>query len=156
MTNSPVIPSLRRDRSGLGGFRFGIEEEYFLADRSSFQSPSEPPNGLFQQLRECGLHLERELLQSQIEVATRPHTTTSDACLELQGLRIATSWACKRHGLEVLASGTHPMGAWRKAMHSPKRRYEQLMEDLQMLARRNMLCGMHVHVEFPDARRRVE
>jgi hypothetical protein len=24
------------------------------------------------------------------------------------------------------------------------------MEDLQMIGRRNMLCGMHVHVELPD------
>jgi virginiamycin B lyase len=24
------------------------------------------------------------------------------------------------------------------------------MEDLEMIGRRNMLCGMHVHVELPD------
>jgi carboxylate-amine ligase len=30
------------------------------------------------------------------------------------------------------------------------------MDDLQMIGQRNMLCGMHVHVEFPDPRRRID
>jgi carboxylate-amine ligase len=30
------------------------------------------------------------------------------------------------------------------------------MHDLQMIGQRNMLCGMHVHVEFPDPARRVD
>jgi carboxylate-amine ligase len=30
------------------------------------------------------------------------------------------------------------------------------MDDLQMIGRRNMLCGMHVHVELPDPETRVD
>ncbi len=41
-------------------------------------------------------------------------------------------------------------------MQSPKDRYSQVMDDLQMIGQRNMLCGMHVHVEFPDPRRRID
>jgi carboxylate-amine ligase len=156
MTIHIARPNVRRGSLKSASFRFGIEEEYFLADSNSFEPPAETPDRLFDQLRECGIALERELLQSQLEVGTRPHTVTRDACLELQGLRIAASFACRRHGLEILACGTHPMGRWRKAVASPKPRYEQLMEDLQIVGRRNMLCGMHVHVEFPDAARRVD
>jgi carboxylate-amine ligase len=31
-----------------------------------------------------------------------------------------------------------------------------MMQDLQMLGERNLLCGMHVHVQLPDVDRRVE
>ena len=41
-------------------------------------------------------------------------------------------------------------------MQSPKDRYAKVMDDLQMIGQRNMLCGMHVHVEFPDPSRRVD
>src|SRR5215217_4887706 len=137
-------------------FRFGIEEEYFLADAVTFRPPCQTPDGLFKQLPGSEARLERELLQSQIEVATRPHATNAAARQELRVLREATSEACRAYGLRILACGIYPMAEWRQAVHSPKRRYEKLMEDLQMLARRNMLCGMHVHVELPDATRRVD
>src|SRR3954463_298317 len=88
-----AMTSVHRDPLDSASFKFGIEEEYFLADSNTLEPPSETPNTLFDQLRECGIDLERELLQSQLEVGTRPHTATYDACLELQGLRIAASWA---------------------------------------------------------------
>jgi carboxylate-amine ligase len=41
-------------------------------------------------------------------------------------------------------------------METPKERYEAVMDSLQMIGERNMLCGMHVHVELPDPDRRVD
>jgi len=71
-------------------------------------------------------------------------------------LRVAAAQAVAEHGLRILACGTHPSANWLDSVHSPKPRYDQVMEDLQMLGQRNMLCGMHVHVEFPDPSRRVD
>ncbi len=48
------------------------------------------------------------------------------------------------------------MAHWREAVQSPKDRYADVMDALQMIGQRNMLCGMHVHVEFPDPARRVD
>jgi carboxylate-amine ligase len=41
-------------------------------------------------------------------------------------------------------------------VQSPKDRYTHVMDVLQMIGQRNMLCGMHVHVEFPDPARRID
>jgi glutamate---cysteine ligase / carboxylate-amine ligase len=153
---SSTVARPRRPRPAVGDFRFGIEEEYFLAAGHDFRPPAQTPDDLFRRQPRSGVSLERELLQSQVEVATRPHATTRAARAELRALRQATSEACSGYGLKILACGTHPMSSWRQAVHSPKARYAQLMEDLQMLARRNMLCGMHVHVELPNPSRRVE
>jgi carboxylate-amine ligase len=71
-------------------------------------------------------------------------------------LRRLAAEAAAGHGLAILASGTHPTANWRQAVHSPKDRYHVLMQDLQMVGRRNMLCGMHVHVEVPDPDARID
>jgi glutamate---cysteine ligase / carboxylate-amine ligase len=156
MASSLTISRRRQRASAEGIFRFGIEEEYFLADAETLRPPRRTPDGLFKQLAGSEICLRRELLQSQIEVATRPHDTIRAARDELKLLRNATSDAASKYGLKILACGTSPLAEWRRSVHSPKRRYEKMMDDLQMLARRNMLCGMHVHVELPDASRRVE
>ena len=138
-------------------FSFGIEEEYFIADAKTLQVASETPESLFA-LAECGAtgRVGREFLQAQIEVATEPHDEPDTARLELQRLRQNAAGAATAHGLAILACGTHPSARWPLAVQSPKERYTHVMDVLQMIGQRNMLCGMHVHVEFPDPTRRVD
>ena len=60
------------------------------------------------------------------------------------------------HGLAIIAAGTHPTADWGGAQQSEGARYDAVMDDLQMIGQRNMLCGMHVHVELPDPDSRVD
>jgi carboxylate-amine ligase len=137
-------------------FRFGIEEEYFLADATTMAVASRTPEALFNKLAENGGVIKREMLQAQLEIATRPHTDTSSARRELQELRETAAQAAAEHGLMILACGTHPTALWRGIQQSPKARYDDVMECLQMLGQRNMVCGMHVHVEVPEPERRID
>ena len=138
-------------------FQFGIEEEYFLSDARTLQAASKTPDALFQSA-DFGIagHIGREFLQAQIEVATEPHRKASDSKLELVRLRQNAAAAAAQHDLVILACGTHPLASWRESVQSQKDRYDKVMNDLQMIGRRNMLCGMHVHVNFPDPLRRVD
>ncbi len=138
-------------------YGFGIEEEYFLADVNSFEAPAETPENLFEELDEkTGSKTARELLQAQLEVATAPSTSVAAVREDLCSLRLASAEVAKERGLAVLACGTHPLARWRKVSPSPSERYSKVMDMLGMIGRRNMLCGMHVHVELPDPRRRVD
>jgi len=154
-----LLPSGRPARVVARGdlFRFGIEEEYFLADAETGAVAAKTPDALFR-AADFGIsgHVGREFLQAQIEVATEPHRDTDDARRELQRLRQNAAAAAAAHGLSILACGTHPLASWRNSVQSPKDRYTRVMDDLQMIGERNMLCGMHVHVEFPDPARRVD
>jgi carboxylate-amine ligase len=141
----------------VSSFQFGIEEEYFLCDGATLQPAMNTPETLFERRHpRTGTSLNREMLQAQIEVASRPHTTSQNARDELIELRQMAAAAAAEHGLAILASGTHPSADWRQSVHSPKDRYHELMEALQMVGQRNMLCGMHVHVEVPDPDTRIE
>jgi glutamate---cysteine ligase / carboxylate-amine ligase len=152
-SGSRRVSHLARDAK----FRFGIEEEYFLADARSLRVVCESPAELFDHAHERGApRIHREFLQSQLEVATRPHVSTADAQLDLVQLRRSAAEAAAEHDLVIMAAGTHPMARWREAVRSPQERYQAMMEALQMIGQRNMLCGMHVHVECPDPRRRVD
>ena len=138
-------------------FKFGIEEEYFLSDAKTFAVPTETPDELFE-TADFGVsgRIEREFLQAQIEVATEPQFCAGDARAALLRLRQNASAAAAEHGYVVLACGTHPLARWRESVQSPKDRYSHVMDVLQMIGQRDMLCGMHVHVEFPDPRRRID
>src|SRR5262249_33327527 len=92
----------------------------------------------------------------QVEVMSSPHECIADARLELRRLRKTVAAIAAQHGLAILAAGTHPTAIWAQAVQTQKERYDQVMDDLQMIGQRNMLCGMHVHVELPDPDERVD
>jgi carboxylate-amine ligase len=97
-----------------------------------------------------------EFLQSQVEVVSLPHHDIKTAREELRHLRQTVAKVAAEHGLAILAAGTHPTADWGRSQQSEGDRYDTVMDDLQMIGQRNMLCGLHVHVELPDPDERVD
>lgn len=144
-------------RRAPAAFSVGIEEEYFLSDTRTKRAAFKTPESLFAHASAATEgRVGREFLQNQVEAATPPFSTLEQARTELQYIRRVLSTIASEHGLSVLACGTHPTARWQDSAQSETDRYDRLMDDLQMIGRRNMLCGMHVHVELPDPDRRVE
>lgn len=138
-------------------FRFGIEEEYFLVDAQTKRVARRMPESFLMAANKAtDGHVTGEFLQSQIEVATSPHASIANARSQLRGLRQVVAAVAAEHGLAILAAGTHPTAFWSDALQTPKQRYDEVMDDLQMIGQRNMLCGLHVHVELPDPDERVD
>jgi carboxylate-amine ligase len=136
-------------------YSFGIEEEYFLADETTLEVRHTTSDDFFEAVNwSTGGQAMREMLQAQLEVATNVHADTNDAFQELKFLRHEASKVAGQFGLAIMASGTHPTAVWKDSKLSPKARYEEMIEDLRLVGRRNMLCGMHVHVELPDPTKR--
>ena len=134
-----------------GAYTIGIEEEYFLVDAATKLVAAEGPEAFFAAVKKAlGHQFSGEMLQSQLEVMTEPHHDLSTARTELRHLRSTVATIAAEHGLAILAAGTHPTAkAWECALQSPAERYDVVMHDLQMAGQRNMLCGLHVHVELP-------
>ncbi|RDJ23656.1 carboxylate-amine ligase [Bosea caraganae] len=136
--------------------RFGIEEEYFLSDAASRGSVRKVSPKFIAAVQEAfPEEVQREMLQSQIEVATPVCETMGEARRSLAALRTGLASLGLEHGMLLLACGTHPSAVWSRQRATDIARYDQLMRDLQMLGRRNQLCGMHIHVEVPDEDERI-
>lgn len=135
---------------------FGIEEEFFLAHPRSRALATSVPRSL---LRACrrrfGDAIAPELLHSQIEIVSPVFSTCGEARETMIALRRGVAAIAAGKDLRVLASGTHPIAAWGEQVETPKTRYRGIVEDFQIVARRNVLCGLHVHVAVPAGIDRV-
>lgn len=137
-------------------FKIGIEEEYFLVDAATKAVARSMPKAFLEAAKKATAdQVMGEFLQSQIEVRTLPHTDIKTAREELRHLRQTVAKTAAEHGLAILAAGTHPTADWGRSRQSEGERYDAVMDDLQMIGQRNMLCGLHVHVELPDPDDRV-
>lgn len=131
--------------------RFGIEEEYFLSDASSRGIVKRMPQAFLDAVQQAFPdEVQREMLQSQIEIATPVCTSMDEARRSLTRLRTGLAGLALEHDMLLLASGTHPSAAWSRQRATQAARYDRLIRDLQMLGSRNQLCGMHIHVEVAD------
>ena len=140
-----------------GAFTFGMEEEYFLVDAETKVVAREVPAEFFDEAKKASEgRISTEFLQPQIEVISSPHVNMADARAELRMLRRTVSTVAARYGLAILAAGTHPTAFWREALQTDKQRYDTVMDDLQMIGQRDLLCGLHVHVELPDPDLRID
>ena len=137
-------------------YRFGIEEEFFLADATTRGTPGRSVMAFHAEVHERQPEVERELLQAQVEIASPPSASFAEAREVLGGLRGRLADIGRNHGVLVLAAGTHPVAHWARQRHTEKDRYQALIDEMQMLGRRNMVCGMHVHVEVPRPEDRVD
>jgi glutamate---cysteine ligase / carboxylate-amine ligase len=140
-----------------GAFTVGIEEEYFLVEADTKLMPAHVPAEFFEKAKAAtDGRTSSEFLHPQVEVISSPHESMADALAELRALRRTVADVAAEHGLAILAVGTHPTASWRYARQTAKRRYDNVMNDLQMIGQRDLLCGLHVHVELPDPDQRVD
>ncbi|PSL20627.1 carboxylate-amine ligase [Shimia abyssi] len=137
-------------------FTIGIEEEYLLVDRDSFDlAPA--PTALMQA---CSERLQGqfapEYLECQVEIGSQVCTTVGQARDDLRNLRSVVAEEAARHNLAPIAASCHPFSDWRKQHHTKKERYNTLRDDLGGVVRRMVICGQHVHVGIPDPDMRID
>jgi carboxylate-amine ligase len=132
-------------------FSLGIEEEYLLVNKESRDLEPEQPPALLAKCEEALKgQVSPEFLRSQIEVGTTVCHSIQDARDELINLRKTVGAIADEFGLALIASSTHPFAKWSTQHHTDKERYNVLAKDLQQVARRLVICGMHVHVGIED------
>jgi carboxylate-amine ligase len=138
-------------------FTIGIEEEYLLVDRETRDLVTEPPDALLErgEAETDGL-MTREFLQSQIEVGTTKCASVPEAAAEIRELRTALSTVAAEFGYAIIAASTHPFADWASQRFTPRDRYDKLARDHGVVARRMLICGMHVHVGLDDDDLRVD
>lgn len=138
-------------------FSIGVEEEYLLVDRKTRRLASSPPPDLF---KACESALEGrvspEFLRCQIEVGTPVCMTLAEVHAELGFFRRTIGAEAGRFGLAPIAASTHPFAEWTDQPHTDKERYNEIAKSMQVVAKRMVICGMHVHIGIEDEELRIE
>ena len=93
-----------------------------------------------------------ELMQSVLEIATPICRTAADVETELRKLRAFVCGIAHDQGLRVGSAGTHPFSLFERQQITAKDRYRQLVDQLQYVARRELIFGMHIHVAVERSR----
>ncbi|CCQ72785.1 carboxylate-amine ligase [Magnetospira sp. QH-2] len=138
-------------------FTIGIEEEYLLIDHETRDLVVDPPDALFEDCEQAVGNLVRpEFMRSQIEVGTSVCGDIHAARADLQRLRSRVANVANKHGYAIIAASTHPFAQWMDQKHTDKARYHILAEDMQAVAQRLLICGMHVHVGIEDDELRID
>jgi len=132
-------------------FSLGIEEEYQTIDpvtrdlRSHIQTEMLAQGKLRLQER-----VKAEMHTSVVEVGTRVCRDINCAREDIYELRREMIKLARENGLVLVAGATHPFADWRKQEIYPDPRYQQVVKDLQLVARANLIFGLHVHVGIED------
>jgi len=129
----------------------GIEEEYQTVDPETGDLRSHIDTEIIEKgklvLKEA---VKAEMHQSVVEVGTGVCRTIQEAADELKSLRLQIINLAKQSGLQVAAAGTHPFADWRKQDIYPDERYFTIVQDMKMVARANLIFGLHVHIGVED------
>jgi len=132
-------------------FTIGIEEEYQTIDPVSRDLRSHIHSEILEKgkmvLQE---KVKAEMHQSVIEVGTGVCDSIKDAKEDVKKLRHDMIALAKQHGLRLCAGATHPFAHWRDQEIYPDERYKTIVEDLQLVARANLIFGLHVHIGVED------
>ena len=137
-------------------FTLGIEEEYLLVDRDTLGLVDAPESLMKACEADLGGQVSPEFLRCQIEVGTGVCAHIPAARDDLLRLRASVARHAADHGLAPIAAACHPFDDWKAQPHTDKPRYNQLQTDLGGVARRMLICGMHVHVGIEDKATRAD
>jgi len=132
-------------------FSLGIEEEYQTIDpvtrdlRSHIETEMLAVGKLRLQER-----VKAEMHTSVVEVGTRVCRNITEAKEDIYDLRRQMIRLADEHKLKLVAGATHPFADWRTQQIYPDPRYHQVVKELQLAARANLIFGLHVHVGIED------
>src|SRR5436305_8384439 len=132
-------------------FTIGIEEEYQTVDPVTRDLRS---HILAEMIEKGKLRLQErvkaEMHQSVVEVGTSVCNNIKYAKKEGVKLRRGMVTLAKENGLRLASAATHPFADWRVQEIYPDERYHHIVEDMQLVARANLIFGLHVHIGVED------
>jgi len=131
-------------------FTLGVEEEFQILDPDTRELRSHVQEILDEGKLLLKERVKPEMHQSVIEIGTGICKNVSEVRLDVGEMRGEIIRLARKNGMRVAAAGTHPFSNWADQKIFPDERYHQVVEEMQLLARANLIFGLHVHVGIQD------
>ena len=171
MTDSLIPPSITGKGSSFppGGsvldhafgqsdpYTLGVEEEYMLLDGETFDLVQHIDTVLAAVAgHELEPRITSELMQSVLEVATPVCHTPAGVRQQLLRIRAYVCDVAREKGLRVGSAGTHPFSLFERQRITAKDRYRALVDQMQYIARRELIFGLHIHVAVDNPEKAIQ
>jgi glutamate---cysteine ligase / carboxylate-amine ligase len=138
-------------------YTLGVEEEYMLLDGETFDLVQHIETVLAAVIgHELEPRINAELMQSVLEVATPVCRSPADVEAQLRTIRGYVSDVARSQRMRVGSAGTHPFSLFERQRITARDRYHTLVDQLQYVARRELIFGMHVHVAVDDPEKAIQ
>jgi carboxylate-amine ligase len=138
-------------------YTLGVEEEYMLLDGETFDLVQHIDTVLAAVTgHELEPRINAELMQSVLEVATPVCHTPADVRAQLLQLRSYVCEIARDRGMRVGSAGTHPFSLFERQRITAKDRYRALVDQMQYIARRELIFGLHVHVAVDEPEKAIQ
>ncbi len=138
-------------------YTLGVEEEYMLLDPETFDLVQHIDTVLAAAAgSEFEARINSELMQSVIEITTPVCRTAADVEKELTQLRSYVIGVAGEKNLRVGSAGTHPFSLFERQRITAKDRYRSMVDQMQYIARRELIFGMHVHVAVDGPEKAIQ
>lgn len=125
----------------------GVEEEFHVIDLATRELVAQGPQVL---CRLPSASFGAELHRSTIESKSAVHSSLGDLRADLAQLRRLATAAAADQSLGVVAAATVPLVDPLRLAVTASTRYEHMLEEYQLLAREQLICGAQVHVQLSD------
>jgi carboxylate-amine ligase len=137
-------------------YTLGVEEEYMLLDGETFDLVQHIDTVLAAVVgHELEPVINPELMQSVLEIATPVCHTPSEMAAQLRRIRAYVIDVAREQGMRVGSAGTHPFSLFERQRITAKDRYRALVDQMQYVARRELIFGLHIHVAVDDAEKAI-
>jgi carboxylate-amine ligase len=138
-------------------YTLGVEEEYMLLDSETFDLVQHIDTVLAAVAgHELEARINPELMQSVLEITTPVCHSAADVERELAQLRSYVIGVAADKGLRVGSAGTHPFSLFERQRITARDRYHNLVDQMQYVARRELIFGMHVHVAVDGPEKAIQ
>jgi len=138
-------------------FTLGVEEEYMLLDPQTWDLVQHIDSVLARVTEdEFAARVVPELMQSVIEITTPVCRSSAEVDVQLRRLRRYVAGIAGAEGCRFASAGTHPFSLFERQRITAKDRYRKLVDQMQYIARRELIFGMHMHVAVDDPDKAIQ
>jgi carboxylate-amine ligase len=138
-------------------YTLGVEEEYMLLDTETHDLVQHIDTVLAaMEGDELKARVAPELMQSVLEIATPVCHSAGDVERELRKLRGYVQGHANDKSLRVGSAGTHPFSLFERQRITARDRYRALVDQMQYVARRELIFGLHIHVAVDDPDKAIQ
>ena len=131
-------------------FTLGVEEEFQITDPETRELRSHVQEILDEGKILLKERVKPEMHQSVIEIGTGICKNIAEVRQDVGEMRTEIIRLARKNGMRVASAGTHPFSNWADQKIFPDPRYDSVVQEMQLLARANLIFGLHVHVGIKD------